>query len=775
MPAESYSNLDTSTQSEVANFNKFTTIDWPEERVKEAKEKKRPLLSTTDLENPDLRTHHEYVNRSVWTSMHRYFNHMFRQNWTTFLTLTAMGITIGCIAGFIQIFTESLVSWKSGYCSKNWLLNKNFCCSEAKEFESQCVAEGFWINYSNGGLKFIVFVILSIVYAIISAVMVKFVAPMAAGSGISEIKVTVAGFIYNTDFYSLSTLLIKSLALPLTIASGLSVGKEGPSVHYATCCGFIIAKFFLQKGRQHLNKWSSTSSSLSQYGVNFPELSEYMVAGAAGGVAVAFGSPIGGVLFALEDIASSSDYNLSTLWKSYYVTMMGIATLKAINPFRNGKIVQFEITYDKDWHIAEIPIFLLLGVFGGVYGIIISKLNVYMVHFRKKYLSSYALQEVLILTVLTSLISYFNQFLQLDMAESMEILFHECIGEDDATWDHQLCSVSSASPFKFVQMCSSLLFATIVRAALIIVSYNCKVPCGIFVPSMAVGATFGRFISILVEKFITGPNVITAGTYAFLGAAASLSGITHLTLSVVVIMFELTGAFFYIIPTMIVVAVTRMIFANYGTGMGIAEQMIVFNGFPHLEEKYDHHLSVDYSAQDIMCSKLQTLPEHISIRDLKMVLSSSVQDKVHGFPVITIANKCIGYVKRDNLETFLYMNNIDDLTIDFNRATLGENEQQVDQLENVENDFLMDKSVIVVKSTMKITLIHDIFKKVGPKVVMVENENGDLTGLITRKDLMSFESSKHKELNGALYTFNESWDDFLWSIITKIKAKLGRS
>lgn len=38
-----------------------------------------------------------------------------------------------------------------------------------------------------------------------------------------------------------------------------------------------------------------------------------------------------------------------------------------------------------------------------------------------------------------------------------------------------------------------------------VVSYGARVPAGIFVPSMAVGATFGRAVSLLVEKFISGP------------------------------------------------------------------------------------------------------------------------------------------------------------------------------------------------------------------------------------------------------------------------------
>lgn len=118
-------------------------------------------------------------------------------------------------------------------------------------------------------------------------------------------------------------------------------------------------------------------------------------------------------------------------------------------------------------------------------------------------------------------------------------------------------------------MILSLAIATVLRIFLVIISYGCKVPAGIFVPSMAIGASFGRMVGILVqalhERFPDShffsacqPDVpcITPGTYAFLGAAAALSGIMHITVSVVVIMFELTGALTYILPTM--VSLSRM-------------------------------------------------------------------------------------------------------------------------------------------------------------------------------------------------------------------------
>lgn len=35
-----------------------------------------------------------------------------------------------------------------------------------------------------------------------------------------------------------------------------------------------------------------------------------------------------------------------------------------MNPFRTGKLVLFQVTYDRDWHFFEIIFFVILGIFG---------------------------------------------------------------------------------------------------------------------------------------------------------------------------------------------------------------------------------------------------------------------------------------------------------------------------------------------------------------------------------------------------------------------------
>lgn len=105
----------------------------------------------------------------------------------------------------------------------------------------------------------------------------------AAGSGVAEVKVILSGFVLH-GYLGLKTLVVKTFGLILSVASGLSLGKEGPFVHVATCVGNIACRLF------------------DKYNHNDAKRREMLSASAASGVAVAFGAPIGGVLFSLEEV-----------------------------------------------------------------------------------------------------------------------------------------------------------------------------------------------------------------------------------------------------------------------------------------------------------------------------------------------------------------------------------------------------------------------------------------------------------------------------------------
>lgn len=127
----------------------------------------------------------------------------------------------------------------------------------------------------------------------------------------------------------------------------------------------------------------------------------------------------------------------------------------------------------------------------GLYGAFVVKFNLQVAAFRKRYLKNHAIAEAVTLATITAMVGWFNHFMRIDMTESMEILFRECDGASD--YDH-ICQTAYQWP-----MVNSLFLATVLRMGLVVISYGCKVPAGIFVPSMAIGATFGRMVGIIVK------------------------------------------------------------------------------------------------------------------------------------------------------------------------------------------------------------------------------------------------------------------------------------
>ena len=105
----------------------------------------------------------------------------------------------------------------------------------------------------------------------------------------------------------------------------------------------------------------------------------------------------------------------------------------------------FQVTYDRTWHFFELIFFIILGVFGGLYGAFVIKWNLRAQAFRKKYLASYPVTEAVVLAGLTALLCYPNMFLRINMTQMMEVLFQEC-GDDERTNYGGICE--SVSMFR---------------------------------------------------------------------------------------------------------------------------------------------------------------------------------------------------------------------------------------------------------------------------------------------------------------------------------------
>jgi len=234
-------------------------------------------------------------------------------------------------------------------------------------------------------------------------------APVAAGSGIPEIKCYLNG-VKVPGVLRLKTLMAKAVGVLFSVAGGMVVGKEGPMIH----SGAVIAGGLSQGKSTSLPCINAVDFSWFR---NDRAKRDFVAAGAAAGVAAAFGAPIGGVLFALEE--GSSFWNQSLTWRALFCAMSASFTL---NLFMSGFLYgawgqldfpslinfgQFRNDEGHLWTALDLVAFIIMGIVGGLLGALFNALNHRLTSFRMRHLKGRGrrfAEAILIATVFTCLV-----------------------------------------------------------------------------------------------------------------------------------------------------------------------------------------------------------------------------------------------------------------------------------------------------------------------------------------------------------------------------------
>ena len=319
------------------------------------------------------------------------------------IVLFVVGVSAGLIASFIDVVVPYFYGWREGYC-RNGLYYVKSNCRE-------------WIDWNDSigtNLGFVIYLLLSLGYALAAVLIVsngpthklrdtrnitedidrEFLSQRtlyhAAGSGIPEVKTILGGFVIKR-FLGIRTLIYKIIGLILAVSSGLCLGVQGPLVHISCCLGNVSSRFF------------------EKYERNDAKKREIMSAACAAGVSVAFGAPIGGVLFSLEE--TSYYFPPKTMWRSFFCCLIAATTVKYVNPLGTGKLVLFQVNYSTEYHSFEIFGFVSLGVIGGLMGSLFIKwsksLRATISAIKIRYIAIY---EVILVTLLTTILSYSTDF-----------------------------------------------------------------------------------------------------------------------------------------------------------------------------------------------------------------------------------------------------------------------------------------------------------------------------------------------------------------------------
>lgn len=349
--------------------------------------------------------------------------------------------------------------------------------------------------------------------------------------------------------------------------------------------------------------------------------------------------------------------------------------------------------------------------------------------------------QVMLVALITALVNYPNFYMRAQSSELVSSLFAECSKVLDDQFG--LCKTGSAT----VSNIFLLIFAAILGFFLASITFGLQIPAGIILPSMAIGALFGRAVGIVMEIWVHNhptffpfascePDVpcVTPGTYAIIGAAAALGGVTRMTVSIVVIMFELTGALTYVLPIMIAVMISKWVGDAFGK-RGIYESWIHFNEYPFLDNS-DESLIPDIPVSQIMTRiedlVVLTATGH-TIASLTNILATQ---PYRGFPVISDPREAIflGYISRAELEYNLQSATQAPRSLPPETEAFFSHQPLADPRTTLDLRPWMDQTPLTLPSRSNLLLTANYFQKLGLRYVLF-SDKGVLQGILTKKDV----------------------------------------
>uniref|UniRef100_A0A8C9Y086 Chloride channel protein n=1 Tax=Sander lucioperca TaxID=283035 RepID=A0A8C9Y086_SANLU len=697
----------------VGTYEDFNTIDWVREKTK------------------DRDRHREITNKSKLSTVA--LLHSISDAFSGWLLMLLVGLMSGALAGGIDIAAHWLTDMKEGVCLIGFWFNHEHCCWTSNETtfkeRDQCPQWQSWAELITGTsegpfayiMNYLMYIFWALLFAFLAVTLVRAFAPYACGSGIPEIKTILSGFIIR-GYLGKWTLIIKTITLVLAVSSGLSLGKEGPLVHVACCCANILCHLF------------------TKYRKNEAKRREVLSAAAAVGVSVAFGAPIGGVLFSLEEV--SYYFPLKTLWRSFFAALVAAFTLRSINPFGNSRLVLFYVEFHAPWHMLELAPFILLGIFGGLWGALFIRANIAWCRRRKTTrLGHYPVMEVLVVTALTAVVAYPNSYTRMSGAELISELFNDCSLLDSS----QLCGYKPVSVLAdrpagegLYTALWQLALALVFKIMVTVITFGMKVPSGLFIPSML--AYYHHDWFLFKGWCSPGADCITPGLYAMVGAAACLGGVTRMTVSLVVIMFELTGGLEYIVPLMAATMTSKWVADAFGRE-GIYEAHIRLNGYPFLEpkEEFEHSsLTVDVMRPRRSDPALAVLTqEGMTVEEVEALVEST---RYSGFPVVVSqeSQRLVGFVfRRDLLISIDNARKRQEGVVGASQVVFTEHApaHAADAPPPLRLRGILDLSPFTVTDHTPMDITVDIFRKLGLRQCLVTH-NGRLLGIITKKDIL---------------------------------------
>ena len=446
--------------------------------------------------------------------------------------------------------------------------------------------------------KALIFPLITTLGGLISGFLVFKFAPETKGSGIPYVKMTMARMGNMTRIRSI---VVKFFAGVAGIGTGLSLGREGPSVQLGAGAGALVGRLF---------KMSGTNQD------------KLIAAGAGSAIGATFNAPIAGTIFVLEELVQK--FTPALLFPVLVATVSAASLARHFlgsNPSFDLPKLQGGIT------LENIPVCIILGLVVGLLGVLFSK----VIFFNNKLFDK-----------MSKIPNYFKPAIAGLAVGLIGLVIPYVLGSGNFSVDLLL-------QHKF-----SLGLVLIIFIAKFFVTPFCfgsGAAGGIFLPMLMLGSFLGYIVSTVCNSFgfHTDPIVI-----AILGMGAFLSAVARTPITAVVMVFEMTGGYSHILPIMLSAAIADLV-AEKLNQKPIYASLIVQNS------KFgDAKILSELKVQDYMHRDVKTLTPTMTIREASKKIA---EYKYKVYPVINESGKILGVVTRYDVEDAIFQGNPTTMTL----------------------------------------------------------------------------------------------------------------
>ena len=398
----------------------------------------------------------------------------------------------------------------------------------------------------------------------------------------------------------------------ITIGSGGSAGREGPTVQIGAAVGST------------LGQWLHLSTERVRVLVG---------CGAAAGIAASFNAPLAGVLFALEIVLS--DFTIHTFSPIIIASVIGTVTGRALE----GNEVTFNVPVHELVHPTEIIFYLALGMLCGA----VARLFTFIYFYAQQ-----------IFEEKINIPDYFKPALGGFIVGMISIFLPQILGNG---YDYMEQALTGQM---FWGLAFLLVFMKIMCTSITLGSGGMG---GVFAPSLFIGAMLGTaFGSTIHGVFPT--LTASAETYSVVGMGAVAGAVMQAPLTNILMLFELTNDYTLILPIMVSCIASSYTYQRF-TKHSIYVQYLLNRG---INIRHGREVSIMNSikVRDVMNTEFTTIAQEMPFRKILETISYS---KNFYFPVLDNKGDMTGILSFSDIREMMFEEQLGDLLVAGELAT----------------------------------------------------------------------------------------------------------